>query len=109
MRILFADPDRELTEVYRRLYALTGDEVIAVHDGIQAMEALKKETFDAAVVRDELPRYDSGLVRKTLKNLHVPCIVLSETEDGTDGGEVLSFPFLPETLEKRLKEVTGNE
>lgn len=111
MRILFADPDRELIAAYEKLFRLNGDETVPAYDGRQATELLKKERFDAAVVREELPRCESSLILTVLSALKTPVILLRGNDNDTASEfAVLRFPFLPEELEGKLREaVTGHE
>ena len=105
MRILFADPSRDLVAIYEKLLAKSGYETVPAYDGLQALELLRKERFDAAVLREELPRYETRYLVRALGEMKIPSILLTENASGDDRSR-LAFPFLPEDLEKRLEEVT---
>lgn len=110
MRILFADPARELIEIYEKLLGRSGHEVVPAYDGVQAMEAIRKEVPDLLILRETLPRYDANHVLETAKACRIPVIRLQDAErEETDGVCSLVFPFLPEELEARIHEVTNHE
>ena len=106
MRILFADPDRDLVQIYEKLLNRSGHETVPAFDGIQAMEHLKAERFDAAVLREELPRYETRFLIKTLQEMKTPYLILQKEGEAHDRNRI-AFPFLPEELEQRLQEVVS--
>ena len=109
MRILFADPSRDLVQIYEKLLNRDGYETVPAFDGLQALEYLKNERFDAAVLREELPRYDTRNLLALLKEQNVPCLLLQEKQAEQDDSGRIAFPFLPSELEERIKEVTQHE
>lgn len=108
MRILFADPDRELVAAYEKLLRQEGHEVVPAYDGVQALELLNSDPPELMVLRRELPLLPSETVLEAARRKEVPEILLSK-EDAAEERNVLAFPFLPEELIRRLKEVTEHE
>lgn len=109
MRILFADPDRALVRAYERLLKLDGHEILTAFDGIGALELVKTERIDLAILRERLPRYETEYIRKELAMRKTPVLLLTEEERQGEGEEILLFPFEPEELEKRIEEVKRHE
>ena len=108
MRIIFADPDRELVAAYEKLLAQEGHQVVPAFDGVQVMESLKSGLPGLLVMRGELPLLSTETILRTAKNAAVPTLLLRE--EAAEGSEnTLTFPFLPEELLDRIKEVTRNE
>ena len=60
-RVLIADDDVDLANVWRRALELEGHEVLIVHDGGEALEELKSQPYDVAIIDVMMPE-KSGLV-----------------------------------------------
>ncbi|MBZ0270537.1 response regulator [bacterium] len=65
-RILIADDEAGIRELYRIVLSPLGYEIVAVHDGLAALEALRRQPFDLVVLDMQMPRMDG---RETLKNV----------------------------------------
>ena len=57
-KILIAEDDGFISEVYSTKLALEGFEVVKAIDGLAAMEQLRKERFDALLLDIMMPRMD---------------------------------------------------
>ena len=60
-RVLIADDDADLADVWRRALELDGHEVLVVHDGDEALAELKSQAYDVAIIDVVIPE-KSGLV-----------------------------------------------
>jgi DNA-binding NtrC family response regulator len=55
LKILFADDEVHLCELMRMELPRLGHEVLTCHDGLSALEALKRGTFDVAILDIQMP------------------------------------------------------
>lgn len=112
MKILFADPDRDLLMTYGRLLELDGHEVSSAFDGVQAVNMIKSSTFDLAVINKNIPRVSSRDIIKMLNSSNIPSIVLLGRHvtpnlllDYVAASSYLNFPFSPNELRERINEI----
>ena len=105
MRLLLADPDRDMLFAYRRLMELAGHTAETAFDGVQVLDILETSSFDLAVVEERLPRIAHERVIRSLINKGVPVIVLLETPVSVArlcrkelASAYLSHPFSPAEL-----------
>jgi two-component system response regulator HydG len=85
--ILLVDDDREFCKAFRRGLEGIGYTVTAVHDGLEALEALSQSDFDLIISDLRMPNLDGmELMRELIKReLDVPVVFL------TAFGEVESY------------------
>ena len=110
MRIMFAAPDRDLLECYKKLLEDDLGETVTAFDGTQVLSLLSAERFDVAVLDDALPRIGFEKLAKRIDEEKIPLVVL--TDGGTasyrrtagSGGAYLTYPFTPETMENVIKD-----
>lgn len=102
MRVLFADPDRDLLSAYQKLMETEGYTADTVFDGTQVLKMLDTAAYDLAVLNERLPRVAHGQLVRRLRDKEVPVIVLLyETVDARRlyqrdlASAYLSFPFSP--------------
>ncbi len=112
MKILLADPDRDLLMCYKRLLELDNFEVTAVFDGTQAFNLIKQTSFDLAVINRDIPRVGSRELVKLLNAANTPSIILLGTRitppillDHVAASSYLSFPFFPYELRQRISDI----
>ena len=110
MKILFAAPDRDLLECYKKLLQKDFGEIVTAFDGTQVLSLLSNETFDITVIDKSLPRIDFGTLISHIKGKELPVIVLTNEPPGvkgrTDGPtaiEYLSYPFTSQELLEAIK------
>lgn len=110
--ILIVDDDRNILNLVNIHLSEQGYNVFQAKDGMEALEILKKETCDLAVVDVMMPYMDGYTLTKEIrKQYDIPVILLtakSQIEDkelgfqaGTD--DYLVKPFEPKELSYRIK------
>ncbi len=114
MKILLADPDRDLLKAYRQLLTLQGHTVSVCFEGTETLRVTAQETFDVAAVNRNLPRIDHGKLVAFFHERGIPVIVLTDRKPGTGlllgenlANAYLPFPFLPAELIDLLQGVTA--
>ena len=104
--VLVVEDDPELRALYRSTLSGHGYAVVAVEDGVDALQRLDQGLIPAAVVLDlGLPRLHGRDVQRELKaqsgNRSVPIIVVTGSDEEVDEREfacVLRKPIDPEAL-----------
>lgn len=110
--ILLVDDDLNVLQLVRIHLTEKGYRVLEAKDGLEALDILKKQTCDLAVVDVMMPYMDGYTLTKEIRNLYeIPIILLtakSQIEDkeqgfqaGTD--DYLVKPFDPKELSFRIK------
>ncbi len=112
MKILIVDDEKEIAELVGVYLQNEGYETVKVFDGESALELIKRETFDLAVLDVMLGDTDGfTLCREIRKNHTYPIIMLTAKTDFTDRISGLSLgaddyvtkPFNPLELTARIK------
>ena len=99
MKILFAAPDRDLLECFRKLLETDLGETVTAFDGTQVLTLLATESVDAVILDRDLPRVDHPTLVSRIREKNIPVVVL------TDGpvtaamltGEPTANEYLPST------------
>ena len=117
-RILVADDTESIRALYRKLLAADGHEVIAVADGVAALEAVHEHHPDVVLLDVTMPQLDGLQVCRRLKSdpatRFTPVVLvtgLSDLQDrikGIEAGadEFLSKPVHPLELRARVGSLT---
>ena len=112
MNILLADSNRDLLQCYQKLLTMDGHTVTTAFDGAQVVSLLGPETFDMAILEEDLPRIELDQLLQALIKDHIPVIVLADgivtvktLLGSTLPNAYLSFPFLPADLKQIMQEV----
>jgi DNA-binding response OmpR family regulator len=115
-KILVVDDEKELNEAIRKHLKFSGYETDMAFDGREAVEKVKKETFDLILMDLMMPGMDGfeaiRKIREILKDSFVPIIILSGivetegiekglTESGAD--EYITKPFERHALLARVR------
>ena len=109
MKILIADPNRDLLEAYRHLLTIRGQEADCAFDGPQAVGAMTEKEYGLLILGERIPRISPDRILSYARERGVKTILLrdqvrtKEGSAGTSGHEglsdaQLSFPFLPGEL-----------
>ena len=115
-KILICDDEQKIREVIREYAFFEGYEVQEAEDGLQAIEAVRNNDFDAVILDIMMPRIDGYTTCKEIKKIKdIPVIMLSargEEYDKLYGFEVgiddyVVKPFSPKEVMARLKVVMG--
>lgn len=112
-KILLAEDDPNLGELLKDYLELKGKfEVVLVEDGVQALEAFRKEEFDLCIFDVMMPQKDGFTLGKEIRkvNENIPIIFAtakSMMEDKTEafelgGDDYITKPFRVEELLLRI-------
>lgn len=110
--ILVCDDDKEIVEAIDIYLSKEGYNIIKAYDGIEALEALKKNDVHLLLIDVMMPRMDG--LRATLKirqESSIPIIILSAKSEDTDkiigldvgADDYITKPFNPLELTARVK------
>jgi len=112
MKVLLADPDRDVLSSYGRLLEICGHEVTQCFEGTQCMEKISSVPFDSAIIGSSIPRVPCDSIIDALSELKIPtvCLISRKISSRLLLGRVLacsylSYPFLPEELLIKLDAV----
>ena len=107
MRILFAAPDRDLLECYKKLLEEDIGETVTAFDGTQVVFLLSNEPFDIVILDRAIPRIGYKKLTDLIHGKGIPVILLSDGNkpDETDSDACLTYPFAPENIENVIRNV----
>lgn len=89
-KILVCDDESGLRTVLKRYAVFEGHEVVEAADGMEAVEACRKESFDIIIMDIMMPELDGfSAVKEIRKTLDTPVIMLSAR--GEEYDKVLGF------------------
>ena len=113
-KILIAEDDRELRQLFAHVLTKNGYTVLGVSNGEEALAALEQSYYDLIISDIMMPKMDGWEVcREIRKNSKVPIIMLTARGDerdellGFDLGvdEYISKPFSPKILVARVEAI----
>ena len=117
IKILIVEDEKMLAEILSDTLSDRNFDVRLAYDGIHALEAIKKESFDVIVSDVMMPNLDGYSLAKKLRNegYNTPILfltALSATEDvvkgfETGGNDFLKKPFAIDELIVRVKALAG--
>ena len=112
MKVLYAEDELQLSSAVTEILKMEGFEVTSVYDGEQALEALKKEYYDAVVLDIMMPKKDGIEVLTEMRrggdHTSVLMLTAKATVDDRIAGlsigadDYLSKPFAMKELVARL-------
>ncbi len=107
MKILIVDDEKHIAEGLRFNLELDDFEVKTAHDGEEALEILKDESFDAIVLDVMMPRVDGFTVAKTLREQEnfTPILMLTalgKPEDVLTGFECGADDYLQKPFDLKV-------
>ena len=116
MKILIAEDTKDLNRNITFMLEYSGYEVTSAFDGAEALEYVKKDSFDCIILDIMMPRTDGITALKEIRRRHIltPVMLLtakSEIEDrveGLDAGadDYLPKPFAAKELLARVRALT---
>jgi DNA-binding response OmpR family regulator len=115
-KILVVDDEEKIRKVIREYAEFNGYKVVEARDGLEALNLLKTQDFDAIVMDVMMPKLDGFSASKEMRKIKaVPIILLSargEEYDKLFGFELgiddyMVKPFSPKELIARLNVVIG--
>ncbi len=82
-KVLYADDEPGLRRLVERGLSAQGIEVVAVEDGLAAVERLKQEDFDVVALDHHMPRLDGIGALKLIQDMpnHPPVIIVTGEQD----------------------------
>ncbi len=117
MNILFVDDLPDTCEVFKLAFRLDGHTTHIAHNGVDAVEAVRDEQFDAIIMDVEMPKmngWDATSQIRTLPNGEtVPIIMFTAYGTQADrhraeeagANDLMQKPVLPNELLARVKEL----
>ena len=113
-RILIVDDEKNIREVVKEYCEISGYDTDEASDGAEALEFVRKQSYDCVVLDIMMPRMDGFSTCRELKKIAgVPVIMLSARQDEYD--KLLGFelgvddyvvkPFSPKELMARIRVV----
>lgn len=119
MRLLLAEDEKELSNALVTILKHNNYFVDAVYDGLEALDYLKAENYDGAILDIMMPKMDGLTVLKKLRDSgsDLPVLMLtakSEIDDkvaGLDSGadDYLTKPFATKELLARIRSMTRRQ
>lgn len=112
MKILVVDDEREIADLIALYLKNDGFELTVCYSGAEALEQIRNEKFDLAVLDIMLPGIDGiSLCREIRKNHNFPVIMLTAKTSNTDkisglasgADDYMTKPFNPLELTARVK------
>ncbi len=112
--IVVAEDEKDIRELLVFILELAGHRVVAVPDGAQAVEAVRREMPDLVILDVRMPHMDGydacRLLKQDARTAHIPVIFLSargqdsEVQTGLEAGaeKYIVKPFSPEELLKEI-------
>ncbi len=113
MKVLYAEDERQLSVAVTEILKIEGFSVTPVYDGEEALDALKNDYYDAAVLDIMMPKKDGIEVLETMRRdgNHIPVLMLTAkatvddriTGLSTGADDYLAKPFAMKELVARLQ------
>lgn len=110
-RLLIVDDEPMVRTITKKLLALRGHEVTAVHGGIEALEALDAQTFDCIVTDLSMPEMSGAelATRVRKQGLTLPIVLLTGDTDPDVNAEIVTCvvrkPFDADVLDRTIREL----
>lgn len=121
-KILIAEDDEMISEIYQRKFKEKGYDVLAATDGEQVLEMAKKEKVDVILLDLIIPKMDGFTVIQNLRDgkydPEIKIIVSSNLSQKEDRDKVMALgangfitksQYTPSELVEEIKRLTGIE
>lgn len=111
-RILVVDDDEKIVELIELYLTNNNFEVLKANDGIEALEIVRREEIDLALIDVVIPKLDGySLIKRVRKENRFPIIIISSKSEGYDkvlgldigADDYVVKPFDPLELVARVK------
>lgn len=90
-RLLVVDDDTEITSTFKAILSSEGYEVATANDGVEALELVRRESFDLVLLDLLLPRMDGWTVLEHVREIAPRTRVVILCADVDPDGEVEAF------------------
>jgi len=119
MKILFVDDAPDTRSLFSVAFKIEGHSTRLAADGIEAVEAVEEEPFDAIIMDIEMPRMNgwdaTSRIRQTPNGRDVPIVMFTGYNNDSDrhraleagANDLLHKPLLPNVLLSRISQLTG--
>ena len=112
MKILFAAPDRDLLECYKKLLEPDFGEIVTAFDGTQVFSLFAAEKFDLVILDCDIPRIEHKRILMRINEKQVPVILLTnrplQITAVPDPNAYLSYPFTADQITAVIRNVLEN-
>jgi len=120
MKILFVDDASDTRSLFSVAFKIEGHSTRLAADGIEAVEAVEEEPFDAIVMDIEMPRMNgwdaTSRIRKTPNGRHVPILMFTGYNDAGDrrraleagADDLMHKPLLPQAILSRITQLASS-
>jgi len=81
-RLLYVDDEPDLREIIENQLFLEGYDVTTASDGLDAIEILRRKSFDVVLLDVRMPRMDGVEVLQAMRNLNIHPRTIMLTGDG---------------------------
>lgn len=114
LKVLVADDDPNICEIIRLYFEQQSFQLIVVHDGLAALEAVEKESPHLVILDVMMPKLDGFQVCKEInKKFDIPIIMLTAKGEEVDrvlglelgADDYVTKPFSPRELLARIKAI----
>jgi DNA-binding response OmpR family regulator len=111
-KILVVDDDKEIVKAIEKLLMLEGYTIVKAYDGLEAMDALMKNTIHLILLDIMMPKLDGlSATMKIREQKNIPIILLSAKSEDSDkilglsmgADDYITKPFNPQELLARVK------
>ena len=118
MKILFVDDASDTRFLFFVAFKIEGHSTRLAADGIEAVEAVEEEPFDAIIMDIEMPRMNGWdatyRIRQTPNGRTVPIVMFTGYNDAGDrrraleagANDLLHKPLLPQDLLSRISQLS---
>jgi two-component system, OmpR family, response regulator MprA len=90
-RLLVVDDEPEITSTFKTILGSEGYEVVTASDGVEALEAIRRERFSVILLDLLLPRLDGWAVLEQLREIAPTTRAVILCADVDSEGEIAAF------------------
>jgi CheY-like chemotaxis protein len=121
MKILFVDDEPDTRDFFHRALSRQGHEIWLARNGLEAIDIVRSEPFDALVIDGEMPRMNGWdaiyEIRSLANGRDLPIILFTAIAGGHDDYRakeagatlLLSKPLLPQEMINHLTTLTATK